>query len=975
LPLKYKEGRIHYFDATMFMPVLEKIRVSEFLPAASQFITLLINAARYEQNTDLRLDALQLLSQFLFDNLQEMNVLATVFPGIASSLCATISQKGENENHKVICSAFQVLGDLITSVFSDNENETSESVSTSLRDMMNVGIAAKANQRRDEQLEPTLPPLDEPATTKRRDKEWYKVSKERLLNVMSQIFKIRLYPDWRSRRAIIEFSYQVISLCSRTLDNCVQSLIEIMVLHADDAYTEVSTVACLRMQELLSKQQLRDVTIPVLKEGLYDWVLKFPQYMISKDEQEKSIAMSLIAGYVLLLNEKAENVLESVLLRVSDGWMTALEIDKNSLNVLEDQANPRLIELKRVGDDNPSTPIYPKVRFRYIVNDYTVAKLTRVLNVIGRYCNLQNWIGHFMQYISIESGDVCNDPQAGYIVHSLLAGASFSDHVDDTALWIDSGSNGDDGLQTLTLQVLHTINDSLTNSISNSRSKAVISNQINPDLESSNILAICFGLQVVGLAASILEKDCLQEELITLLYPLLAHLGSTNVYIHTYALITLDTIALVCGENSAQDLCIKNIDYIINMISQRISLLTNNVRAPIVLKALIHIGGPDTLIYLNDSIQEIYDALDRYHMNDWLCRQLCDVLFEVIQTIINTIETVNDGTEGDGNESDQVETVSAEIMEFISNKEDIYDIPHDSGNETIENIGKFFLDRQEQGKHDNLTLANAVIDSGINMDESSQEETTEEAAGEEAAGEEAEVPRTYEQKMAKTIMEKTSHFLTAPSEQLRSRTLSLLASGIKVLQLRPNDVNQLVHEIWPSIVNRLDDTQNYVVFNAAMLIEKISQVSTDYLSTKFINDIWPRYKKVLRRATTLNISDTVNYSVYSLYHKTQSCVLKTLTQIAVNVPIQRTVLMEILHETKYFLNSQAHEQLQSSCRQLFKVLASQQPDIVWLCEYALLGKESILKSPSTLLDSFEVPEWMKSLDQDSQNNAQLLLQN
>jgi hypothetical protein len=432
---------------------------------------------------------------------------------------------------------------------------------------------------------------------------------------------------------------------------------------------------------------------------------------------------------------------------------------------------------------------------------------------------------------------------------------------------------------------------------------------------------------------------------------------------------------LVCGENSAQDLCIKNIDYIINMISQRISLLTNNVRAPIVLKALIHIGGPDTLIYLNDSIQEIYDALDRYHMNDWLCRQLCDVLFEVIQTIINTIETVNDGTEGDGNESDQVETVSAEIMEFISNKEDIYDIPHDSGNETIENIGKFFLDRQEQGKHDNLTLANAVIDSGINMDESSQEETTEEAAGEEAAGEEAEVPRTYEQKMAKTIMEKTSHFLTAPSEQLRSRTLSLLASGIKVLQLRPNDVNQLVHEIWPSIVNRLDDTQNYVVFNAAMLIEKISQVSTDYLSTKFINDIWPRYKKVLRRATTLNISDTVNYSVYSLYHKTQSCVLKTLTQIAVNVPIQRTVLMEILHETKYFLNSQAHEQLQSSCRQLFKVLASQQPDIVWLCEYALLGKESILKSPSTLLDSFEVPEWMKSLDQDSQNNAQLLLQN
>ncbi|KAG2200737.1 hypothetical protein INT47_002781 [Mucor saturninus] len=927
LPKKYK------YDPTNY-----PLESYKFLTIASECITLFLEIIQSAPYIQLRLETLDVLSQILHANIERVDTLAVLLPGIVSKLCKTISQKAEKENHKVICSSLRVLGDLIQTVLCDSFNDT-------LVDLTSFeGILAQQ----------TMTDVKEQVDTKLMNKAWYNKTKQSLLNVMNQILKIRLYPDWRTRLEFVRFADKLLSNCARTLDNCIQPLVEIMVLHMDDAYDEVSKDCKNRMQILIANPTFKDTIMPVLKDDLYEWMMKFPQYVISKDEGEKVNAMSLITGLILLLKDQSSSVLSTVLGRSSDGWMTALEVDKDSLHILEQKKADTFIELDSEG--TKMTPIFPKIRFKHLVTDVTNTKITRVMNVIGKYCDLKSWIQHYMRYLSVDN-QASNDPQAVYIIHSLLSGAFALDLDTETDIdqWIkntdDTSEITDDKTQLtmITLNVLEDIMDILKNAtLTNRITTALTKSAFDLDKESGNILTVCFGLQIVGLAASILEQEYLEDQLITVLYPLLAHLGSSNVFIHTYALITLDSIALICGLDSAQELAIQNIDYIINAISQHISVLSENARVPLVLKALIHVGGHDSLFYLDDSVLEIYDALERYSTNDWLCIQLCSVLFEIIQTMEKNLpKDTTTSISQDESRKELKRIVSPEIEAFIEKKQDMFG-NEDKEHETMEEIGKYFLGRQEKGQHDEVTLEQAIKDQ-IPMDSPEEEEEP---------TEETKVPLNREESMAKEIMDKSSHFLTASSPQLRSQMLILLTSGVSILSKHPQELNQLIYLIWPSIINRFNDSQNYVVLHAAHLIERISEVSTDFLSRKFVDDLWPRFKVLLKKGITAASANTLtDYSVYSLYHRTQLCLLKTLTRIAVHVPMNQPVIKDILEESKYFHNgSLVHEQLVDECKALFKALARQQPDTVWFYEASL--RKEILRPPSSLLDTFVIPDYI-----------------
>lgn len=958
-PAKYKEGRYTTFKESIYYDLTQQIRTEKFILIASTCITALLSLIKKEHNIQLRLDSIELLSQILLDNIYEIDSVARLLPGVVSKLCAIIAQRAEKENHEVLCSSLYVLGDVIKAVMSDKFNDTLVEIN-SFQDILASRQKPDSNE-------------DKPSVGNKqlRTKEWYSKSKENIASMTSQILKIRLYPDWRSRLAFVDFAYTLLSTCARTLDNCIKPLVETLVLHTDDPYDEVSNACRYKMDSLLSTSAFEDSVKPILKDELYHWIVNFPTYMMVKDETEKCNAMSMIAGFTILLGDDSESVLSNVLSRASDSWIKALEIDRDSLNILEEKESERFIELQ--ADDVKSTPTYPRIRFKHVVTDLTAAKLIRVLNVIGKYCDLQLWIDNFMRYISVDNNDF-NEPQAAYIIYALLAGAATKE--DETTTNVQEWINYEDDveveedserLKIITLQTMKDIMDILTAAASHKANSIALISKSSTfrklDEESGHVLTVCFGLQIVGLAASILSQDCLQDQLITILYPLLAHLGSSNVYVHTYALVTLDTIALTCGLENAQELAMRNVDYIINMISQHITLLNENPRVPLVLKALIHVGGYPSISHLDDTILEIYDALDRYNSIDWMCIQLCGVLFEVVQTIERNSEiTASISSPKDENNSitNAVE-VSPEIRLFIDNKEDVYGEERES-HKSMEEIGEYFLNRQKEGKHDDLTLEQAIMEQNLPMDlpkDNDDDENAEKAVKEQ----EEEIPLSKEEKMTVEIMDKACLFLTSSSPQLRSQMLILLTSGATILSGNPQELNKVIFNMWPYVVNRFDDTQNYVVFQAANFVQKLSEISTDFLSGKFEKDLWPRFKTLLQRgveaATKNNI---VDYSPYSLYHRTQLCLLKTLTQICKYVPMKQRKIKEILEGTKYYYhNDRVHDQLTKQCKLLFASLSTQQPDTVWFYQIALEGQAEhpeLSSPPSPILNPFLIPSWI-----------------
>ncbi|RCI04671.1 hypothetical protein CU098_012915, partial [Rhizopus stolonifer] len=488
-----------------------------------------------------------------------------------------------------------------------------------------------------------------------------------------------------------------------------------------------------------------------------------------------------------------------------------------------------------------------------------------------------------------------SEPQAIYIVHSLLAGAiaiEGSLEQDEIMLdWIefyDEDSEGSGFLKNISRQVLNDTINMLTFAASVSTESTSYVTKTTPSpivTDDNNIYAlnVCFALQLVGLAASVMATEDLQELLITMLYPLLAHLGSSNIYIHAYALITLNTIASTCGLKSVRDLAITNIDYVINMISQHISIISVHNRVPFVLKALINVSGSDSIKYLEDTVQEICDTLDRYHHNNQLSLELCSVLAEIVYIVERDLAHHENTAETTKEESGMnfEESISEEISIFIRHEEDLHE-KLNVGHKSMEDIGKYFLDRQEKGLNEDLTLEQAIREGSPSF----------------------------------------------------------------------------------SKINRFSDKENYVVYQAARLIETISAVSTDFLSKKFVQDVWPRFKTLLRKGVDISLSNSESnsYSTYSNYHRTQLCVLNSLKNILKYVPITQPLTKEVLEETKFYYSyDKIHPQLRETCFEIFESLCIQQPDTVWLYQLVLnIEFQDKLKTPtSSLLEPFVIPEWIK----------------
>ncbi|KAI8147787.1 armadillo-type protein [Fennellomyces sp. T-0311] len=941
---------------------LQVLRDLKCRPQMAACIAALLDVIRRGDALSLRVDAMHTLATMLLETLGEVDIVATLLPGVVSTLGRTIYQKQEKENHKILSLALDILGDIIVFVLRDEC--APEFIVQDVQSLHALAAHMKGKQ-----------PVDKMQETIQK---FYETSKTMIKKQLDFILGIRTYnTDWRVRRSMVRTCGKLLSRCSRTLENCTALLLKTIVLHIDDEYTQVGAEAQFQINEIMQAPAFEQSIIPTLKENLSDSIVYAPSVLISGDEGDKVNAMALITGYVLILgNRHAGEVLDSAISKTLDAWLAALEIDRDGLNVLEEQGqkNSRYLEFyDGYADDSEPVSVweqpslvYPKTHFKHLVADRTVAQAGRMLNVIGRIGNLTYWRDLLMNCFQSD-GDQDVQPQAAYMIHSLLSGASSAESDSITARWLDLQSDDEKDEETskikaIALQVLHEIVSLVIDPTTKTRTSVVPlgHHKINPELESAEVLATCFSLQIVGLVACILEMEYVQDELITLLYPLLAHLGSPNVFIHTYALITLDAIALVCGQRGARQLAIENIDYIINMVSQRISVLEDNLRAPLVLKALIRIGGPGTIDYLDDTVEEIFDALDGYHMDGWSCAQLCSVLTEIVRVLYrkNAAVVADDEVMAESNQSD--DQISDEIQELID--ADSKGAEDTTETATMEEIGKYFLDRQEKDKKPKSMDPNdLLLDDGDDGDDEYQNEKPADDTPE---------PLSRSQQMTLDIMTKARHFLTAGSPQLRVEMLGLFAAGTKVLALRIDKFGVLVNGAWPSIMQRLWDDENMVVLQAVAVIGSIAESLKDFVSGRF-KDLWPRFKELLKQGR----GESYHYSAFSYHHRLHHAILLTLASVVEYCQIEASKMPEIMGQVKWYMDERLNAELQESAVKVLEAIGKRDPDTVWLHMMSLLSNnESTIVDDSGSFEPFSIPEWMRTQDQWYRKNARRILE-
>jgi hypothetical protein len=118
-----------------------------------------------------------------------------------------------------------------------------------------------------------------------------------------------------------------------------------------------------------------------------------------------------------------------------------------------------------------------------------------------------------------------------------------------------------------------------------------------------------------------------------------------------------------------------------------------------------------------------------------------------------------------------------------------------------------------------------------------------------------------------TIVERMIHLVSSDDPKIRQLSLDILT---KVTPLMIDDRQSkflpLVHQFWPGVIHRLDDTEHYVVLSALSLVKILIPNTQGFLSTRIGNDLWPSLKRFLSHRTTRPMSILAQAQRDPLFH-------------------------------------------------------------------------------------------------------------
>ncbi|KAG2177340.1 hypothetical protein INT43_007997 [Umbelopsis isabellina] len=994
LPAKLGEGRIldetyevAFGEREKFWKDIMALRDDGFWLPLNHCLNVLRNLAVQDQKLQVRLLAIQTLSQLTLDNLMKIDILASVMAGITSGLGKIIIQHGEKEHHQIMVTAIEFLGDFISAVMNDEDNFEFIPRVTSLKDLWEqdkVEFMASENKLEDQANPPTESTGEDKSKTSQKVKRtqgWHAYTKTRIRDLIANVLKMRQHPDWHTRLAFANLAYTICLKCPMSLDSSIPMLVETLVLYVEDDYPQVAQITKQHLKGLSESSEFQGSLMPLIKEKLSQWLVALPRYITAGNEKEKRNAISMVTGFITLLGPELQISLDLNFPKVIDSWLNMLEYDSSDLRIVEDRGDAaRFQDLQEPGMDQAQRSTlqlnYQQIHFKHLHTESIIRHLSHMLQRMGKFGDIRALSDIFM-FNFFDGLNPSWQPQCAFIVGQLLAGQVEKDkkYQPVTARVAKS-----------VLQQFLEIDLAQIENMQQGKHKALMRYKPQQHTLTSNvystttIITVCNCLQTVGISLGLLTQQEVRSQLITALYPLLSYYGSTNLHIHTFAATTLEIIARICEYDEVKGLIMNNIDYVINEISLRLPSLLNNLSLPQVLQALVKLGGMGAVKYLDDSIEEIFEALDRYHMNQEICKDLCGVLTEIVLAmerdhILRQPDIVM------ADDKDSSSHISLEVLEYIRQKTaNQSEAESDMGKDptTMEDIGNYFLEQQRLKEME--TMDEEAVEMKLGAQDISEKDLQDledmarsDAEKRQKEKEELPAPATPQQNRILEILRKTHHFLTAPQPHLRSQILLLMTAAIPVLADNTSELFPIIHTLWPSIVRRLDDNEHYVVMNAISLLQTLAELCSDFLTQRVVKDVWPKFRRFLDQTTKdqrsghqVHISTSnSSYSVYSKEHRMICSILNTLNEFAIHVPIKHVTLIEIVNSSRWYLSDVGwHPQVQDTGVTLFRSLYNRYPDTTWLYCLGQVGSKSLIdmmQDPlfTANLAFTKIPQWFE----------------
>lgn len=452
-------------------------------------------------------------------------------------------------------------------------------------------------------------------------------------------------------------------------------------------------------------------------------------------------------------------------------------------------------------------------------------------------------------------------------------------------------------------------------------------------LEQHRQLMTALSMSVMSTCARILGSS-FRPLLLETLYIILSHLGSPHLFIRGYAETALVRIAYDIGYASPQNLIMDNVDYVINVVSQRMTYKRLSPLAPMVLISMIRLVGEPIVPLVQDIVDDVFDCLDSFHGYE----TLASTMLAVLDTLMRAMTP----SEADMNAWTPPESTSRAFRPGPNPTRDFEKLVEwyqQRATKTSEAVDSFLKPSHDPTPHEPW---------GENGDGAAPEEDNN------ATRDEPEIPMTRTQTVCQQVMEKSIFFMTHRSPFLRARVLALFATGIPILVMgnRQHDLLPLVNTSWPYVLNRLKDAEPFVVTQAAGLIEALARWVGDFMSRRILDHAWPVFKRLLevqgrldqqsslvKKASSSSYNDNSHQGIQSFTtsHRLYMSIIQATRYVITQVPISDSIVWEIILSFRSFLSAHHSREVQDAVIELYRAIKVRNEDAVWLGLWGTIG--------------------------------------
>ncbi|ODN73485.1 hypothetical protein L202_07992 [Cryptococcus amylolentus CBS 6039] len=966
---------------------------SSMLPTLFQTITLLLETSQPTPPYHaLQLSSLVLLRSLLshyFSNNHQ--VLAAVLPGTVSAMAKIINEGGKGLKGEVARECARIVEGVVSGTLADEDLVRLGVLRAKAEDLS--GLAEQWEEESTVPASPASAPSPSPSA--RPDPfppltpAYLSFTSSQLVTAISPMLSILIpHPSDDARHGAISLASTLIEKCSESLPLLRPRSLTTLLLLSQDTFDPVRHEARRRLRSLLPTESLQ--LSPVLLDLLNEAINAMPRLVSSHqdtkvDELARLITAIAESSSSLAFSSKG-NAIAQLLGPDGNverwGWslLSCFEFGKPA-GWAEGKGGPERTSrlgwegglggqtglLLDNGTDQDQTseeaPLskYPSLSLRHVESEETTRKLRAMLSALGSTGGeaALHSVEYFMLFAKSNKGrHVAKSVSAMWVAEALVQGIQqaqiegvegkisrgvrkMAKEMAKVVVALDEdgeeqegedpayGKEEETGLvpieRTSGVNALTTILDKnpLPNSYTAEETRKL-------EVQAQKTLLTALSLQGFSVSAGILSSS-FRPLLLTTLYIVLSHLASPQPIVQSYASTTLTHIAHYTNYSSPSDLILDNVDYVINVVTQRLTYKRLSPSAPLVLIAMIRLVGAPIVPLVQDVVDEVFDALDEYHGYETMTSGLLAVLVVLVEVMGKEV---------------QAEGVSEERKKKVEELKRIEKAPNVE--EDLRQFGKWWDGRQElRAQEVEELLERAPQHAWGKKDIPGMEE--EPGADEDTPMPDAEeAPATRTQQVATRILSKSLHFLTHRSPFLRSKVLSLVANAIPVLALgnRESDLLPLIHDSWGTILNRLDDGEAYVVVEAAGVIAALCEHAGDFMSKKVLDHAWPRLLKVMDSRQKLDKKSALakrgvvgTKSSHTVSHRLHLAILRVATFIAREVPVNEGVLWEMMVKCRVFIDGRVNEELQVKGMGLFEELRERDGDALWVVLKATMGED------------------------------------